>query len=179
LSRGNRSNVGKAIRSGLIVEPASSDGDYEDYYAAYEDSLRRWGPATTSHYPIELFQAVRLYAPDAAKLWLVKREGQVLGGALNFYHNRRVIYWHGAFLERAFELRPANLVHVEAMKHACDAGFEWYDLGPSGGHEGVVSFKRTFHPQELQVERGRIMSPAYRRFLSMRRMPARRRDGRR
>ena len=60
---------------------------------------------------------------------------------LNFYHNRHAVYWHGAFVERYFEQRPSNLVHAEAIRDACERGFDWYDFNPSGPAPGVVRFK--------------------------------------
>ncbi len=51
---------------------------------------------------------------------------------------------HGAALEDYFTLRPVNLLLYEAIKHACEEGYAWFDFNPSGGHEGVRAFKRSF-----------------------------------
>jgi hypothetical protein len=156
-SRGNKSNIKKAIRSGLDIGLAESEDDYRQYYHAYQESLTRWGERATSRYPFELFRAMKECSRERVKLWLVRKAGAVIGGIVMFYHNRHAVYWHGAFIEAFFEYRPSNLVHVEAIRDACERGFEWYDFNPSGGHEGVVRFKQSFHPQFLYFHAG-VMS---------------------
>lgn len=148
-SRGNRSNIRKAMRSGLQVTLAESESDYAQYYAAYQDALRRWGERATSRYPFTLFQILRQYDARYVRLWLVRKSGVVIGGILVLYHNRHAVYWHGAFVGAFLEYRPSNLVHAEAIRDACERGYEWYDFNPSGGHAGVVRFKQSFHPQML------------------------------
>jgi len=60
-----------------------------------------------------------------------------------------VVYWHGATLEAAFELRPSTLLLHEAVRDACAYGAAWFDLNPSAGLEGVREFKRCFGTQTL------------------------------
>ena len=50
-SRGNKSNISKARRAGLEVVLGETLEDYRAYYAAYEDSLRRWGEAAMIRLP--------------------------------------------------------------------------------------------------------------------------------
>ncbi|HXF04758.1 MAG TPA: GNAT family N-acetyltransferase [Blastocatellia bacterium] len=148
-SRGNRSNIRKALRSNLAIDIAQREEDYWEYYNAYQETLRRWGPRATSRYPAELFLALRTCDPAQARLWLVRKSGVIIGGIVVFYHQRHAVYWHGAFIAAFFEYRPSNLVHAEAIRDACARGFQWYDFNPSGGHAGVVRFKQSFHPQVL------------------------------
>lgn len=158
-SRGNRSNIRKAMRSGLQVTLAESESDYVEYYAAYHDALRRWGERATSRYPFAVFRALGRYDARCVRLWLVRKSGVVVGGILVLYHNRHAVYWHGAFVAAFFEYRPSNLVHAEAIRDACERGYEWYDFNPSGGHTGVVRFKQSFHPQTLYFHAVEIEGP--------------------
>jgi hypothetical protein len=148
-SRGNRSNIRKAVRSGLQVALAESEGDCAQYYAVYQEALRRWGERATSRYPLTLFRLLCRYDQQRVRLWLVRKSGVVIGGILVLYHNRHAVYWHGAFADAFFEYRPSNLVQAEAIRDACARGYQWYDFNPSGGHAGVVRFKQSFHPQVL------------------------------
>jgi hypothetical protein len=155
-SRGNRSNIRKAVRSGLQVTLAETESDYAQYYAAYQEALRRWGERATSRYPLAVFRALSRYDAQRVRLWLVRKSGAVIGGILVLYHNRHAVYWHGAFVAAFFEYRPSNLVHAEAIRDACERGYEWYDFNPSGGHAGVVRFKHSFHPQLLYFHAAEI-----------------------
>jgi lipid II:glycine glycyltransferase (peptidoglycan interpeptide bridge formation enzyme) len=38
----------------------------------------------------------------------------------------------------------------EVIKDACEQGYFWFDFNPSGGHEGVKSFKKGFGCSTLQ-----------------------------
>ena len=115
----------------------------------YQDALRRWGERATSRYPFAVFRALGRYDAQRVRLWLVRKSGAIIGGILVLYHNQHAVYWHGAFIAAFFEYRPSNLVHAEAIRDACERGYQWYDFNPSGGHEGVVRFKQSFHPQTL------------------------------
>ena len=75
-----------------------------------------------------------------------------MAGALCFYQNRHAVYWHGASRTEASELRPANLLHAQIARHAREAGYAVYDLNPSGGHEGVLRFKRSFGTASLAAD---------------------------
>jgi len=153
-SRGNKSNIKKALRNRLEIDIAENEEDYWQYYCAYQDSLNRWGERATSRYPFELFLAMKDCDREKVKLWLVRKSGATIGGIVMFYHHRHAVYWHGAFIEAFFEYRPSNLIHAETIRDACERGFQWYDFNPSGGHQGVVKFKQSFHPQFLYFHMG-------------------------
>jgi hypothetical protein len=42
-----------------------------------------------------------------------------------------------------------GLLLYEAIREAASRGYERFDLNPSGGHTGVVDFKRRFAPRAL------------------------------
>ncbi len=164
-SRGNRSNIRKALRSGLQVALAQSEDDCAQYYAAYQDALHRWGERATNRYPFALFRLLCRQDPQRVRLWLVRKSEVVVGGILVLYHHRHAVYWHGAFVGAFFEYRPSNLVHAEAIRDACERGYQWYDFNPSGGHAGVVRFKHSFHPQVLYFHTAEIAGdPLYRLY---------------
>ena len=73
-------------------------------------------------YPLELFTNIRDHGGDAIRLWLVHKDGAVIGGALDLYHNRHIVCWYSAYLETEMQYRPANLVHYHAMRDACERG---------------------------------------------------------
>jgi len=37
-----------------------------------------------------------------------------------------------------------NLLMYEVIKNACKQRYTWFDFNPSGGHEGVKAFKKSF-----------------------------------
>lgn len=143
-TKGHQAAIGQAQRAGVRVECAASLDEWREYFHCYEDSIRRWGSQAGSRYSWKFFENVQALGPENVQLWLAKRDACILAGALCFYHNRHVVYWHGAAYERFFKLRPSNLLQHEIIKDAIENQYTWYDFNPSGGHAPVVSFKKSF-----------------------------------
>jgi lipid II:glycine glycyltransferase (peptidoglycan interpeptide bridge formation enzyme) len=129
------------------------------YYSVYEDAHRRWGDRATSHYDFELFKNIFEMKSPNIKLWLAKAEQRIIAGALVMYWNRHVVWWHGASLEEYFHYCAANLLNVEIIKNACERGYLYYDFNPSGGHEGVASFKQSFGAERRTIWRWDYQAP--------------------
>lgn len=143
-SKGHRAAVKQAEREGVSVRPAQSTEDWRAYYAAYEDSIRRWGGAASIVYEWELFDQLSRCESEQVRLWLAVHDDRVIAGALCLYARRHVSYWHGAALADDFKRRPVNLLLFEAIRDACARGYHWFDFNPSGDNEGVRSFKSSF-----------------------------------
>lgn len=133
----------------MTVKEATTHDEWLDYYRVYEDSLRRWGNNATSRYRWEIFDEMFRRRSPRIKLWLAVYRDKVVAGALCFYAPAHTVCWHSAALESHFHLRPVNLLMREAVRDACDRGLTWFDFNPSGGHEGVRAFKRSFGAQSL------------------------------
>ncbi len=151
-SSSNRSNVRKAERSGITVRLASSVADYQAYYSVYEDTLRRWGERTLYREPLDLLLNSRECADDAVRLWLAEMDGAIVGGLFAVYHNEYVTGFHAASLQSHLKYKLNNLLHYEAIRDACDRGFRIYDMGPSGGQQGVIDFKSSLGAQHLEYQ---------------------------
>jgi hypothetical protein len=164
-SKGHRSSLNKGRREGVIVRQADSLDDYRRYFGAYEASLKRWGEDATGKYPWELFErgfSLSKEYPNHIKLWLAEVEGEVASGAWCFYWNDHVVYWHGASYKRFFDYRPNNVLHAEIMKDALRDDYKFYDLNPSGGHSGVVQFKKRFGAEKRHFRRITLRSRKFR-----------------
>jgi lipid II:glycine glycyltransferase (peptidoglycan interpeptide bridge formation enzyme) len=73
----------------------------------------------------------------------------MIAGCVIFYAKHHVAGWHASTLSDSFELRPQHYLNYEILKDACERGYRWYDLNPSGGHERVKEMKRHFGPTVL------------------------------
>ena len=150
-TKGHKSATTKARREGVSVRLASSLEDWQNYYEVYEDSLKRWGDKASSRYEWKFFEEICRRNSPNVKLWLAIFQERVVAGALCFYAKRHVVYWHGAALEEHFHLRPVNLLMYEAILDACNHDYSWFDFNPSGGHEGVKAFKKSFGAIEIKT----------------------------
>lgn len=157
-SKGHRSSTNRGRRHGVTSRRADCLGDYRSYFSVYHETLERWGEEATSRYPWSLFEEGWKLAseyPDNIVLWLGELDGEVIAGAWVFYWNRHATYWHGAANDLGREISATNVVLAEAIEDAGRRGVEWFDFGPSGGHEGVAAFKRRFGAERLPFHRFR------------------------
>jgi hypothetical protein len=141
---GERRRLRVAAKKGVIVREATSRADLVAYYNVYESSQRRWGRRATSRYPFSLFERIwdDLAGTDSMKLWLAIAEGEVAAGYLAFYHQRHTVPWLGATEERFFTYGVSQLCLKEMIAFARSRGYRYFDLTTSGGHRGVVDYKR-------------------------------------
>lgn len=159
-TKGHKSAAKKAIREGVTIRIAESVEDWDEYYAVYLDSIKRWGDSATSFYKKNLFYS--LMEKEKIKLWLAFFDGRVISGCLCFYHNKHVVYWHGAALQDYFKLGSVHALQAELIKNALENGFLFYDFNPSGNHDGVVRFKKGFNteffPHQVLQKRTKLSS---------------------
>lgn len=148
-SKGHRAAVKQAQRSGVTVRCARGPDDWRAYYGAYEDSHRRWGDAASERIGWDLFETLSQLPSELVRLWLAVLDDTVVAGALCFYAARHVVYWHGSAYSEHFKKRPVNLLVHDAALDACERGYRWFDFNPSGGLEGVRSFKTSFGTREF------------------------------
>jgi hypothetical protein len=168
ISKGHRSAAKKAARSGVTIEQNNRHEDWDEHFAVYEDSLRRWGSKATSRYAMSLFSEMRRRNSPNIKLWLAKYQGQAIAGAVCLYAPSHVAYWQGAAMEQYFNLRGPNLLIEEAIRHASQQGYSWFDFNPSGGHEGPTAFKEHFGTKPLPCPTNRTRKFALRAFNKIR-----------
>jgi lipid II:glycine glycyltransferase (peptidoglycan interpeptide bridge formation enzyme) len=143
-----RRAIRRAQELGVTVYLATSEEDYLTYWQIYTDTLRRWGKNTKCQYQYELFHRIFNEAGIAAKLFLAKYDGRTIAGKLQFYHNQIVIGWHSATYEDCFGYHPDQYLVNEIIVDAFDCGYKIFDMGPSGGLQGIIKFKEEFGSQK-------------------------------
>jgi CelD/BcsL family acetyltransferase involved in cellulose biosynthesis len=150
VTHGQRSNVNKARRAGLVIRRATSAADWEVYFSIYESTLARWGENASSRYGAELFELLRRRGEPGVTLWLAEvQKGLIVAGAITLSAPHHVAGWHMAALADYFRLKPNNLMVHEIAQDACERSLGWLDMNPSGGHEGVQTFKERCGGQPL------------------------------
>ncbi|HSR30915.1 MAG TPA: GNAT family N-acetyltransferase, partial [Anaerolineae bacterium] len=91
------------------------------------------------------------------RLWLARFERRVIAGVICFYHNRHAAWWHSASDQLGRSLHANHVLQYHIIRDACERGYHFYDLLPSGGLENVVQFKNGFSPQRKTIRM--YMSP--------------------
>lgn len=150
-SKGHRYNINKAEKMGVYTKVAETIEDFKEYYNIYQDSLERWGNSATSRYNFNLFENIYNQKSQNIKLWLALIDDKIVSGALIFYCNKHIVWWHGATLSDFFNYYPSNFLQNMIIKDIGEKGYWYYDFNPSGGHEGVVKFKNGFGTKRMET----------------------------
>lgn len=143
-SRGQKSNINQAKRKGVMVRRAAEENDIEQYYALYQETIKRWGKEAGAVYPKELFLNLYRQNDQNVQFWLAEVDQRIIAGIIVLAWNTHLVYWHGSALHEFFKHYPNNLIHATVLRWACDNGFTRYDMGPSMDLPGVIKFKETF-----------------------------------
>lgn len=143
-TKGHRSAVAKARKTGMTIRMGDSENDWKQYYEIYLSSFQRWGDQATSKYGWEFFKIFFELETPYVKLWLAEYRSEPIAGAVILYAKKHAVYGYSAALEKYFEMRPVNLLMYEIIKDAVKGGYSWFDFNASGGHQGVINFKKSF-----------------------------------
>lgn len=137
----------KARKEGITIKSGETLDDFRTYYEMYLDSAKRWGLSNPQ--PWALYENLYKFGGDMLKLWIAQLSDKTIAGIILGYFNKNVIYWGGSFYFNYGTYRPNNLLHIEAIKDACEKDYKIYDFLPSGGIRGVEKFKETFGVKKL------------------------------
>lgn len=136
-----RCKINKAEREGMEVSAARSIEEVRAYYDIYQESLKRWGTAATSQYPLRLFENAYYTGSENVLFHILRRQGEIIGGSLNFKHGTRCFGWHMASKDEFKSMGAHNFFVHKIFLEAMQKGAELFDCNPSGGHEGTEKFK--------------------------------------
>ena len=133
-----RNQVRKAQKSGLTASWSGKEG-LTDFYEVFTANMRDLGSPVHSQ---RFFAAILEEFPDSAKLMLVRKESQVIGGAVCFFFNGNLIVPWASSLREYFSLCPNNLLYWEMIRWGCEHGYQRFDFGRSSPDSGTYRFKK-------------------------------------
>lgn len=116
--------------------------EIKDYYKLYQLRREKW-KFPTNNYQIELFEL--LQTKENVDFWGVFYKDRLVGGGPFFTTNSsHIVSWLSVCDPLKLHLKPYEYLYFNLIKIYKKKGFRWFDFNPSGGHEGVVKFKKGF-----------------------------------
>jgi len=154
-SKGRRSDVQFAIRSGVEVMEASSESDFERYYEIYWDWCTR---KKIAKHPRELmFRALGLRSNR--RLFLATHQGKIIAGTIiRFLENGVAEYAANNSPEEYQSLRPNPLLNWVTIQWAFKQGLKSFSMG--GSHP----YLRHFGGEEIPIYRYSLDASFFKTF---------------
>jgi len=145
-----RRGVKKARREGLRVERRTDVAALDAFYALHLQTRRRQGVPTQPKRFIRRFE--RLFERGLGFVMLVLDDGEPIAAAVFLTFKGTVTYKYGASDSRSLSKRPNNLLFAEAIRWACESGYETLDFGRTDlGNDGLRAFKRAWGAEEVEL----------------------------
>ncbi len=155
-----RNQIRKAMKSGLTAAWSGLEG-LSDFYEVFAANMRDLGSPVHSR---QFFAAIFDEFPESAKLMLVRKGQQIIGGAVCLsFRDTLIVPWASSYREY-FSLCPNNLLYWEMIRWGCEQGYRRFDFGRSSPQSGTYHFKKQWgtieeplHWQCLSRKQGRAV----------------------
>lgn len=137
-----RYNLRKSFKQKLVFEVGQIDqlDDFDTLYQAMSD--RKRFPDDSPYTSIRSFFS-ECQPGFAPRLFFVRKDGELVAGAIIFTLGNRAHYMYGATNEQALSLRAGYLLHWEIIRWLrTNTSARWYDLGGTDGFQGLHQFKK-------------------------------------
>jgi CelD/BcsL family acetyltransferase involved in cellulose biosynthesis len=169
--KSKRRQTRKAERDGIAVAESRDRDETRAYYDIYTERCRAWGQPLV--YPFELFDRLVSRGEDSVRLFLANDGDRIIGGHLNFYFRDTVIAWNGVTAEHERASQASTLLYSACLRHACEGGYQSYNLGASLGKESLEDYKRALGGEQVVYRTGRWRSLRGRLAAAIRRITKR------
>ena len=143
-----RNQIRKATRSGLTASWNGSEG-LSDFYKIFAIHMRDLGSPVHSR---GFFDAIMREFPHTAKLILIHKGREVIGGGLCLLFKDTIYMPWASSLSDCFSLCPNNLLYWEAIRWGCEKGYKRFDFGRSSPGGGTYRFKKQWGAREEPLQ---------------------------
>lgn len=136
-----RGHLNRSLRAGLVFEVGTPDR-LPEFDRLYEEMLERKKFDDFSDY--RTLPALMALDDDRLRprLFFARREGVVVAGAVVFGAGERLVYTYGATSAPALDVNAGHFLHWNIARWLHDnTAARYYDLGFTGGVEGLRNFK--------------------------------------
>lgn len=142
--------IKKALREGLRAERRTDAAALDAFYALHVRTRRKLGVPTQPKRFIRRFE--ELFAAGLGFVELVLDGERPIAAAVFLTYAGTVTYKYGASDASQLGKRPNNLLFSEAIRWACEAGFQTLDFGRTDAdNEGLRAFKRSWGADEQEL----------------------------
>lgn len=147
-------------RAGVVIASGNSPDLVDALYQVYlrwidqragqrkvPRPLARWQGRRAE--PLAKFATVARVLGKDCQIWVAWWQGRPIGATVSLYHGETAIGWR-AFTDRSVpnQFRLFEVMVTEALRHACESGCRYLEMGESVGRTDLAAIKRRFGAQE-------------------------------
>ncbi len=137
------------VRKGIALDlQAHHDGNLDDFYRVYAESVRNLGtPVLSRKHYLRLQQT---FGADC-EISVVTHAGQPVAAVMSFYFRDEVHPYYGGSIARGRDLAANDFMYWAVMQRAVERGARVFDFGRSKQDTGAYHFKKHwgFEPRPL------------------------------
>lgn len=142
-NRGNRSNINKAKRYGVVVEKDDNGMHLQKFYKLYLQTMHRNRAADWYDFSFDFFADSFTLLGNKISLFCASYDEQMVAAALFLHSGAVVHYFLGGSDSNYLALRPNNLLMYHAICWAKRQGYHLLNLG-GGYKDSLARFKAGF-----------------------------------
>lgn len=151
-SRSLRRNIRWAKKQGLEINESEDLDDWKKFWKIHQENMLTLGGVPK---PFSMFESLKtyfIYGKDY-KIWLAKKDNQIISGLLILYFNKTAEYYTPAVKEDFRRFHSNTLLIFGSMVDAIKNGYKYYNFGgTSASQESLREFKRRWGSQDLRYE---------------------------
>jgi Acetyltransferase (GNAT) domain len=185
-------------REGVVITSGNTPDLVDALYQVYlrwidQRAGQRRMPRTVARWqarraePLAKFATVARALGEDCRIWVAWWQDRPIGATVSLYHGEAAIGWR-AFTDRSVpnKFRLFEVMAADALRHACESGCRYLEMGESVGRDDLAAIKRRFGGQQhtfaeycferVPLSASRMAFERFRRHAEERIVPARRRN---
>ncbi|MDZ7859654.1 MAG: GNAT family N-acetyltransferase [Candidatus Krumholzibacteriota bacterium] len=147
LSSSKRKACNGCQRAGVVVRPLKTKGEVLNFYDIYTDMAARWGGVHP--FPLSLFMELFVKGGSNVLILGAFLDNRLLGGHVDFYYGDIAQAWQAGVSEEAKSYGVSPYLVLRAIEEAYRRKMKFFNMGSSGGDEGLIYFKESLGGREF------------------------------
>ena len=153
----HRNDIKRVNKKGIYIEEGFSKEDVGNIYNLLLKRRTEQGIPTTSseEYLLDIYNS---FYPENLKIFVAKFDNRIVSGLFSILYKNKASIWVGTPRSIVNGTSPNDLLIWEAIRYACDHGFEYYEeIGANS--KKLCKFKSKFNPDPVIYFSYRKYSP--------------------
>ena len=159
-SKDNKSKIRKAKNSNLIFEQSNKYDDLIRFSKIYIDRMKENLALEMYLFDQKYFDQIFKYKSKFTKLYILKKESEIIGGAIILHNNQNAHYHLSSCKSEYFNLGPNNFLRYNIILDLKKKNLKAINFGggkTNNTNDTLLTFKQKFSPNSLWFYIGKLV----------------------